>query len=62
VPGKALLNSLKDLGCVHRDTEVSDPATHAIHPLVQQVADNVVHKAVETLIERSAIAIVAAIL
>jgi hypothetical protein len=32
------------------------------HPLVQRVADQVVQKAVETIIERSAVALVAAII
>jgi hypothetical protein len=62
VPGETLLNSLKTLGCVHRETDVSRPVTDAAHPLVQRVADQVVQKAVESLIERSAMALVAAII
>lgn len=62
VPGETLLNSLKTLGCVHRETDVSRPVTDATHPLVQRVADQVVQKAVESLIERSAMALVAAII
>jgi hypothetical protein len=62
VRGEMLLNSLKHLGCLHPHTDVSRPATKNVHPLVQRVSDKVVEKAVETLIERSALAIVAVIL
>jgi hypothetical protein len=62
VPSETLLNSLKHLGCLHPHTDVARPATKNVHPIVQRVSDKVVEKAVETLIERSAVAIVAAIL
>jgi hypothetical protein len=62
VPKETLLNSLKHLGCLHPHTDVSRPATKNVHPMVQRVSDKVVAKAVEALIERSAVAIVAAIL
>jgi hypothetical protein len=62
VRSETLLNSLKALGCVHRETDVSRPVMDKTHPLVQRVADQVVQKAVETLIERSAVALVAAII
>jgi hypothetical protein len=62
VRSETLLNSLKHLGCLHPETDVSRPATRNVHPLVQRVSDKVVEKAVETLLERSALAIVAAIL
>jgi hypothetical protein len=61
VHSQTLLNSLKHLGCLHPDTDVSRPQTRNVHPLVQRVSDKVVEKAVETLIERSAVAVIAAI-
>jgi cation transport ATPase len=62
VRSETLLNSLKHLGCLHPHTDVARPATRNVHPMVQRVSDKVVEKAVETLIERSAVATVAAIL
>jgi hypothetical protein len=62
VRSETLLNSLKDLGCLHPETDVSRPTTSNVHPLVQRVSDKLVEKAVEQLIERSAVALVAAIL
>jgi hypothetical protein len=62
VGSDTLLNSLKALGCVHRETDLSRPVTDMTHPFVQRVADQFVQKTVEALIERSAVALVAAII
>jgi hypothetical protein len=62
VRSETLLNSLKALDCVHHQTDVSRPITDITRPFVQRVADQVVQKAVEALIERSAVALVAAII
>jgi hypothetical protein len=62
VRSETLLNSLKALGCVHHETDVLRPVTDMTHPFVQRVADQLVQKVVDTLIERSAVALVAAII
>jgi|SRR5438128_99493 hypothetical protein len=56
-----ILVSLRDQGYIHNTDVVPNRATHGVH-LRQKVADAFIAKLVETAVERSAIALIAAVI
>jgi hypothetical protein len=61
VSSTTILGALRDQGYIHRTDATPHQAAHGVH-LPQKIADAFIAKLVETAVERSAIALIAAVI